>query len=364
MSTFTKQSRMFFVRGVITAVYPEDRVVDAVWSSGNQTISRADVLNNTSVYSFPSVNEEGLFIGDETGWFYLGKLDRSYRNRIAGEKQEDGTKITAKKVNGGESLFMNLAKSVWLSFPNSGNFSLITGALDGIRYLANSGNFPVRFLKAVGQTVKLIGAGHFLSLGTVIRDIPTMGEVPVVNTLNQQNGVEFLVTVNNAINPLLEMAKLHLGDIFQAEVPGPTGGQGTVELSTSTIAPAPLRGVFSIFNDLGIEVSYIKADSMGHIELAAPLPGNGTMFITSGTTLSLDSPRISIGANAALGTTATEPAVLGNKFLAWLNNYLTSWVATHQHPTSTGPSGPPLVPPNEGKPVLTTDFCSLKVFVA
>ena len=176
-----------------------------------------------------------------------------------------------------------------------------------------------------------------------------------------------MVSLKNALQ--LDVAKLQLGDVFSAVTPAPIP-LGIPDVSTTTAAqPAPHRGIFSVYNDAGLESSSVKMTNNGHMELSSLV----SMLLQATATLSIDSPMVSIGGNAALGTPAIEPAVLGFKFESWIISILTAlqiWMDSHQHMTSMGPSGPASAAPTGPSPAppvspaVVGAVCSTKIFLA
>jgi len=123
-------------------------------------------------------------------------------------------------------------------------------------------------------------------------------------------------------------------------------GLGSVETSTSgdgesgaIMKSDNLRFVFrkniKISLDGGSNYVYVDGST------AKVVVGGSKLTITDGKVV-ID---VGAGGEIDLGGNPTDSVVLGDKLLSFLSNHISSEYAVHTHPTSQGPSGPPLVPP-------------------
>ena len=353
----------FLFEAQVTAVFPESRTLSAKWLKASEhDIFNVSMLMSPGNFSFPMVGEIVLVVGGPANYYCLGKIDSQYKVKLglvstedgntATVKLSDGTEIgddlTAKKVNGGETVIGNLAKGIWLSLSNSRNFSLIGGINEGIKYIYNAGQTTIRTLQLLGQTIVHDGSGQVTTLGSVMRFFPGVGNFIAKNPLTQQGAVEATTTIYDAATAVAK-ATLKLGDIFIEPIPSQDGGvlQPHTEIGIAGAAPtATLGAVLAAFNATGIEIGSVKIDKLGNISINTPLPGSGLLSITAGVKLAVDAPLVNLGTTQDIP--ATEPAVLGTALLTWL--------ATHTHGSGTGPTSVPI------QPTLPT-LVSTKVFI-
>jgi hypothetical protein len=358
MSLPINPNRFFCFKAVVTALYPSDRTIDVINAHNRIPIKRVYVVMDAGNFSFPNLDDIGLVMGDETAFYYLGRLDNNYQQKIAGNvKDANGNKLAAKLVNGGESMIMNLAKRIGLFFSNNGNFSLINDFLDGLIYTGTSGNSPLRLTELAGQTIQLTGGLVKLNVGSVIRNVIAQGKKAIVDSTNPtQYGAEVKAEIQTPL--ALPVAKFHMGNILMEPVADPMAG-----IPTPGTFVAPLRALLSVFSELGVETTTIKMDQTGNMEIAAKLPGTGLLAISAGVSAGLDAPRVDIGGlPPPAGVLATEPCMQGIKFAIWFKNFLDNYLATHTHQSPVGPTGIPIQPTVPFEPV-GTEYSSTKVYI-
>lgn len=356
----------------VVAIYPESRVVDVKWLTGDQLVHQAMLVSSFANFSFPAVGDYCVIIGDDSGYYCLGKIDDHYPNKLGlitdddGNKviptDKEGNKLKAKRVPGGESVFMNLAKNTFLILSNSGGFSLLSGAFQhGIDYILSSGINTLKHLKVLGNTITSEASGQLMRIGAVIRNDNLGNPTTVANPVTLSGAVEGSINVTEPADPLgLDTAAVKVGDIFIEPVTVdsgthlPTAGAATptkgllphTDLGASGISRAvrALLGVFAAGTDLGT----VKIDDLGNVTVNSNAAG-GTSVLNAGLKIVINAPLTIIGTTPDDPSATTEPAVLGTSLITWLN--------THQHGSGTGPTSTPITP------ALPTDFNSTKVFV-
>jgi hypothetical protein len=324
----------------ILSVDTVNRMVTVLDTLGNSKKGNVILVTNPGVFSSPRVGDVGLVIGTELGYYFLGKIDYGYARKLKGEVAYAGstTDESYREAAEGEPYISNCNKGGGLHFSNSGGFSILSKMKRGIQYLANAGGKPLEWLKLIGRRSSLISPGGMaeVSAGGVIRTLPILGESQITDPLPTipptpipPVAYEVLLAIRNGLGQVTE--RVQLGRVLQEPV---VFSPGTPEISTNS--GQPVKFVVEVKDPSGsVPMGSIKIDQIGTVEIKATPQ------------LILESLFTYIGGNAL---TATEPAVLGIKLMAWLNS--------HTHPTGTGPSGTPTIP------ALLTDFCSLKIFVA
>jgi hypothetical protein len=320
--------------GKVIAARPEERLVDVEWYDAEVKKQNVIVVTDTSNYAFPRVNEVGLVLGDDIGGYYwLGKIDFGYSRKLAGDiNTETGRKWPVRKINPGESYITNLLQGIGLFLGNSGNFSLLSQFQDGVKYIAKKSGAAFRKLLLSSKSIISTASSVQLNLGSVIRKLPVTGESIITNETGLQSAQEFLAVVKKIVGVTsVESVKLHLGDILTEPV---TAQIGVPQVSTTT--GQFIRALLSVFDPTGqTELASLKMDIAGNIE------------ITGTPTAIFDALLVYIGGNAAA---ATHQAVHADTLITWLN--------THTHSSSVGPTGTVITP------ALPTDFASTKVFLA
>jgi hypothetical protein len=320
--------------------YPEQRLVDVLFTSTDTIKYSLQVVQDSGTYSFPRKDEIGLCIGSDTGsYYYLGKLEFDYARKLSKEVTIPNTKRSwpVKKIKEGEAYISNVLNGLGLRLSNSGNFSLTGLNSDGIEYMYSKMGEPFRWLKHTAKSILLGNITSSLSLGAVIRSIPVQGDKIVRSLVDPTKAAqEFLVNITRIIGVLPRtVVKLQLAEIVTEPVADPA--VPVPELNTG-VAGAPLRAVLSVSDDAGAaELAYLKVDNTGGIEL------KGTPAIVADALLMY------------LGTTfgnVSEPAVKGQSLYTWL--------AGHKHPTGTGPSG---TPTPDDLATLST-ILSTKIFIS
>jgi len=316
----------------VTAVYPDFRTLDVKWLTGDQTVRQVTIISGFANFSLPASGDFCLVMGNDSGYYCLGKIDDHYVEKLAGNVTDKrGNKLKAKLVPPGESVFMNLAKNIILTLGNSGNFSLLNGMQEGISYVKSAGTATIRTLQLLGQTIVSEASGQLVNLGTVLSFVPGIGMFVVQNPQTKQGAVEFAVRMTDPVTAL-GTASLKLGDIFTEPIV--SADKSILEPHTDIGAAGAANWLNAYMGVLikGVEVGTVKIDNKGNISVNAALPGQGKVVINAGTNAQIIST-----AGTYIGGTAdvppTEPMVLGTQLMTWL--------AAHKHPTGMGPSGPP-----------------------
>lgn len=324
-----------FFRAKIISVDGENRTVDVKVLNDETKYTKVMVLSEAGNYSMPRTGDIGLIIGDVTSMYWLGRLDFGYKkkldDKLAGKKDPNtGKKWTGVLIDEGVTYITNLLQNINLNLSNSGDFSLTNALQEGIMYVRNKSGKPLRWLQLLGRSISIYGANVSMNIGTVVRSIPPFG----YSTVNDETGTapakEIYGQVTNTVGVVpLAMAKIKLGNVLQDPV---TNAQvGVPELGAFG---GFLRVLLGAHNAAGLPAGALKIDQSGNIDIVS-LFGQ----------LLLNGITIHIG-----GLPSTHPAVFGDQLLIWLN--------AHTHPTSVGPSGPPVTP------ATTADFCSTKVLLS
>jgi hypothetical protein len=186
-----------------------------------------------------------------------------------------------------------------------------------------------------------------MKLGAVVRNLPVQGAQIILDQTKIKAAQEILAKVTKIVGVVpLDMAKLHLGDIFYEPIPNANAAIPIVHTEMGlTGAAASLRAVLAACNSAGLESASIKIDNLGNMSINAILPGTG-MIVISGDTATC------IGGNIESTMVAGHSAVVGD--------VLNSWLASHTHDSSVGPTGPPTAVSQATLPL----HLSLKVFIA
>lgn len=327
-------SRYLF-EGRVIAAYEEKRTVDVMWLSADTKKYDIPVVMNPGNYAFPNIGDVGLVIGDDTGYYFLGRIDFGYNSLVNDGIKDQRTNATIhpyRLIPTGAVYISNILKSIGLHLSNSGGFSLMNSALDGLKYLKNKSGIPIRWLQLAGRTVSMAASGSMFRFGTVVRSVPVQGDYPINDETGSQAAQELLAVIRRvvALAPV-NLVRFHLGNILQEPVTNAT--VGIPEMSTNT--GTPLRAVLEVNSDAGTPtLAALKFDQLGNVELT----GTPAMI--------LEAIQIFIGAGYL---NVAEPAVLGASLIQWLN--------THTHSSSVGPTGVPVTP------AVPTDFLSTKVYL-
>lgn len=317
--------------GLIVGTYPENRAVDVKDLSTGSIKRGVHLVTDPGNYSFPALNDAGLVIGNETSYYFIGKIDYGYSRKLARE-ENPSTKIaySARLIEEGATYISNFIRGTGVYFSNSGGFSLLSKVQDGIKYVFTSGGTEFQKLLLKAKTVQNQASSAFSAIGRVIRSVPGVGDSVILKDGGTQFAQEWMVSIRSLLSGTpLDVVKLHLGDIFTEPIATP---EAPIE-KMSTVTAQPIKAELMVNDSTGVtNLATINIDSLGNIEI------KGTPQAVLHAALNfIGSP------------TATEPAVHGTRLITWLN--------AHTHYTSFGPSGVPVV--------LATpaDFCSTKVFI-
>jgi hypothetical protein len=293
----------------VTNTDPDNRTIDVKWYGLPGTVQKVNIVSDTGDFSLPKVGDVGLVIQHNLHAFYLGKIEAQYKRKIDGKDRDPDTnsKILAKRVLDGEIYIGNLIKRAWLSISSGGDFGLLSGFNDGLRYYMKD-----RILRLAGMTTRLIGNGVTLKIGSVVRDSP-----PKTDVICQE--VPLVPSIEACIELLFQQVKIarfQLGHIKSYVSPT---GIGADEFST---LGGRLRAILEVTAG-PVTLASLKMDETGNIELTS-LAGN--IFIDTAMVQG-----IALG-----GLSAVWRALLGEPFLLHYK--------AHTHSTAMGPSGPMIVP--------------------
>jgi hypothetical protein len=298
----------------IKAVKAVDRLVDVQFLGTDRQTYGAMVITPPGNFSMPKVGDRGLILstGDERE-YYIGTYYHGYEDYLTKGKVKDkntGTEFLGKEVQAGEINFTNLVKRVWLSIANSGDFSLMNGLNEGLRYFRGT-----RFLRLSGMFIHNLANGSVFKLGSVVRDIPSQGKKVISSDAGPTvPALEALIKL--IIEPAKSLlARFHIGHVKNDLGVDEVGSWG-----------ARLRAILEIGNPGGVPIAVLKMDESGNIELSAIPPG---VIMVDGSPAS----GVLLG-----GLGAANSAILGEPFL--------QWAASHTHLTGVGTSAVPTEPPN------------------
>jgi hypothetical protein len=300
----------------IIATHPEYRVVDVAWMGTETTKHNVIVVNEYGSYSFPKVGDTGLVLGNGFQYYFLGKIEYGYNVKIEGKYKnpdtgemidvvdtQTGAKVQAKNVKDGEILLANFVKRIWLALSNSGDFSLVNGLSEGLRYYTKD-----RLLKLTGMVVQVVGNGLEAAFGTRVRALTGVGLTPVPDETLKAPATEFFVLLKKLG---VKTERLHLGYVSDSMV-------GADEFGS--FGGARLKALLEVCKG-GIPVAVLKMDEAGGVELSST-----TTNVMLNATLGL----IQLG-----GIGAMNPAVKGTELFSVLTNF---WTAFASVPPVTDPA--------------------------
>lgn len=271
---------------------PENRMVDVSLLGLAESYSGVIVVNDSNSYSFPKVGDRGIIIQSGQYSYYLGKIEFRFKDKLDGKVKDKttGTVLKPKHVRGGETWIGNLARRAWMEISNSGNFSLMNGLNDGLKYFKKS-----RFLRLAGGAVNLVGNGAYVAFGSVMRDLPGVGKTPIPG----ETGTSIEGLINLAISGL-RLARFHIGNVMDTTL-------GTPELGSWG---ARLRAILEVCT-AGVPIAWLKVDESGNIEIKS-----------TATNIAIE------GGPAALvqlgGLSATEPIIKGSSYISTETTFLTA----------------------------------------
>lgn len=285
----TETKGVFVQPAEVVTVNSRNRTVDVKFLGIESGAKDVVVLFGSGDYTMPKEGEYGLILVADNWEYYLGKLEYNYANKVDGKTRDpySGERLIAKAVRGGEIFISNLAKRIRLNLSNTGNFSLMNGFQEGLKYVRKN-----RILQLAGMTVKMLTGGTNLGFGSVLRDLP--GQGPTVLTEGTTPYTEgYIEVLKNAVR----VAKLHLGDVKEttlgADEVGSYGGR--------------LRALIQTYAG-DVPLAKFGIDESGNIEVASS-PGK-TM---------VDGTEIQLG-----GLSAAEQVIKGNTYTSAENTFLTS----------------------------------------
>lgn len=317
--------------GIVKSVVPEDRVIDVNYLGSDRGKQGVIIVTDPGSYSCPRVGDAVLILETDPYAYCIGKIEYNYAQKIAGEypikmtdKDKEAEKVTlpkAKKVEGGETWIGSVIKKAWFYIANSGNFSVMNGLNDGLKYFAQS-----RFLRLAGGVVNLVGSGAYIAFGSVMRDIPLQGKTPIPGDIPTIPSVEGLI---NLLYNNIKLARFHIGHVMDTVL-------GVAEISSFA---SRLRCLIEVANPAGIPIAVLKMDEAGNIELSAVTPG-----------------KVMLNGNPVNGILLSG---LGSAFSSVLGEKLIQVLLNHIHGAPAGNTGSML--PVAGVDVALTDILSKMV---
>lgn len=291
--------------GEVIESNPETQSVTIQWIGRSEKAENVRVLNPAGGYSFPRIGDRGLIVTTGSQNYFLGKIEFDYPGKTQGAFKDKitGTKLLAKVVEGGEVFLSNLMRRTMLSLPNTGDFSLMNGLNEGIRYF-----FQNRLLRLAGMSLEVLGQGVAGNIGTVVRSIPSIGKIPISTVSNAALSVFGLIATIPAVEVLfkvsynsLKLARLHLGHVID-------------DLGIQTdfsSAGQPLLALLETSIDGVTQASALMMDKIGNSELLSKI---ANVILTPGA-----AGLVQLG-----GIAAAEPVVKGTAYTTVENTFLTA----------------------------------------
>lgn len=301
---------MYVQPAKVIKVDPVQRSVDVKWLGQESGAKDIPILTNPGSFSMPKVGEGCLILLSESWEYYLGKLEYNYANKIEGTTSDPhtGEKIIAKEVKGGEVFLSNLAKRAWMSITNSGDFGLLNGLNEGLKYFTKG-----RILRLAAMTVRVAGNGLKAALGSTVRDLP--GKGATVITEGAAPTVEGFVEISKAG---VKLARAHLG-----------------EVKDTTLGSVPDTSSYG--SKLRVLLQSLAGDSpLAEVKLDEA--GNAEMKATTGKAL-VDGTEVQLG-----GVAASEQVIKGNQYTSAESSFLDAMDTLLDALTAYFSAVPPLTP--------------------
>lgn len=298
----------------VVATDPDNRLLDIKLMHSDHGSKNAIPITDFGSYSFPKVGDYvlALISGADNPVYCIGKIDYGYKAKVDGKIDVDGKAIDpkakskspmlARRVKEGEVFLANLAKRAWLQIAENGDFSLLNGLNEGLNYVKNT-----RFLRLAGTVFQALGSGATFNVGAVARDLPS-GKTIIPSDAPVIPAIEGMI---NLVIGALRLARFHIGHVKDAMGIDEFGSWG-----------ARIRAIIEVCTP-GIPIAVLKMDEVGNIELSSTA---GVIMLNG-----LPVAGILLG-----GLGAAHPVAYGDVLLTWLNS--------HTHGTSVGPSSTPIVP--------------------
>ena len=295
----------------VSSVNSEKRLVGVQYLGTERGSDRVIVVTPPGNYSMPKIGDTGLVISTEDERkYYVGTYFHGYADYLEKGKIRDkdtGIGLLSKQAEEGEIFISSLARRVWMLISRSGDFSLMNGFNEGLRYFKR-----LRFLRLASMFTHIIANGSIFQLGSVARDLSGGKQVVPSDAGPSVPALEALIKL--IIEPAkLLLARFHIGHVKD--------NLGRDEVSSWK---ARLRAILEIANPAGVPIAVLKMDETGNIELSTIAPG---VLMLNGSPIS----GILLG-----GLGASSSVVRGEALISWLNS--------HIHPTPSGASSPPTVP--------------------
>ena len=206
MPVVSKSQYTILRQAKVVSSYQSNRLIDVEWIGVEGFRKDIVVTDAFGSYSFPRYGDRVLVVGDGYQFYAIGKLEKDYSGKIDGKIKDAQTKKTvlAKLIRDGEVHISNLVTGVWAEMTNSGNFAFLNGFKEGLKYLSS-----LRLLTLSGKLVRTLGNGIEVNAGSVIRNLPVVGEVVIPDETGSA-ATEYKLSVKDSTN-LLDVARLHLG---------------------------------------------------------------------------------------------------------------------------------------------------------
>jgi len=276
--------------GTIKAADESNRTVDVNYMGTDRGRNNVRVVAPPGNYSFPKTGDHCLIIAADEQAYCVGVVQFGYSKKLERGNVVDpstGEPIQARLVAEGGIWFGNLVKRVWMSIAPSGDFSLMNGMNDGLKYIKQN-----RFLRLAGMALRLMGNGANVAFGSVYRYATNGSLYAVPSDLGPTiPAVEGLIDVSLS---LLRIARLHLGYVVDANAIPETGSWG-----------GRLRAILETAI-AGVTNAALKIDEAGNIELSS-----------SAAVVMFDGTMIQLG-----GLTAAQPVIKGTEYLGYESTFL------------------------------------------
>lgn len=317
-------SPLDIVPAIVKQTDPTARTLVVQPFGTDRQVTDVYVVNDPGNYAFPKINDVILLLSTTTRAYAVGVVQMRYANKLERKTAKDpetNSYVRADEVDNGGICIGNITNKTKLRIDNNGDFSFWSALFAGFSFEA------MKQIFTFAANNFTINAGTVKSyIGSVFRSIPGTGNTPMqalppIDTTGTP-GFAAVEVMFDLLYRQLRLARFHLGHILNSV--------GVPELSSLA---KPIRALLEVCLS-GATICSMKMDEGGNIEVSTTI---GKVIINS----SIPLASVLIG-----GLTASQSAVFGDLLLTWLNS--------HTHSSSWGPTGPAISP-------ATTSILSQKV---
>ena len=305
-----------FLVAQVTAVNPDDRSLTVQVVGSDRLIVDVCVVNNSGNFCMPQEHDFVLILSTAATAYAIGIVQMDYKGKTERKKIKDPVTqkyVRADVVDPGGITIGNITNKTKLTIDNNGDFSFWSSLLAGLSFES------LRQILSIASGTVNTSAGTAISyLGNVYRQMPGTGNTPLQAIapidITGIPGFSAVESVFDLFYQQFRIVRLHLGHIFT--------DKGIPEFS-SVDPTKPLRAILEVCLK-NVTSCSLKMDEGGNIEVKTLL---GKVVIDSS---------IPLGSILLGGLTSTQSAVFGDLLLTWLNS--------HTHSSSWGPTGPAISP--------------------